>query len=187
MKGNTGEPGAGQGDEGGDPGWVTARDAARHLGVPPRQLYDLIDDGALPAYTSTTTSCSAPATSPPTGTATPGRGERSLVTGLPQEPAQHQAAHPLHGERQLQLAGRLGEGHHFVATLPPNPKPRPCSRWSRAGTPPGRPSPALRRIGCPAPTGPHSGIRFLARPGPSSRAGQGRGEAQGEAAPRSGP
>jgi hypothetical protein len=50
MKGNTADPGAGQGDKGGDPGWVTARDAARQLGVSPRQLYDLIDRGALAAY-----------------------------------------------------------------------------------------------------------------------------------------
>ena len=50
MKGNTPDSGPGQGDEGGNPGWVTASDAARQLGVPPRQLYDLIDRGALPAY-----------------------------------------------------------------------------------------------------------------------------------------
>ena len=50
MKGNTPYPGAGQGDEELDPGWVTARNAARQLGIPPRQLYDLIDQGALPAY-----------------------------------------------------------------------------------------------------------------------------------------
>ncbi len=50
MKGNNADPGAGQGDEGGDPGWVTARDAARQLDIPPRQLYDLIDRRALPAY-----------------------------------------------------------------------------------------------------------------------------------------
>jgi hypothetical protein len=49
MKDNT-NPGAGQGDEGGDPGWVTARDAARQLDIPSRQLYDLIDRGALAAY-----------------------------------------------------------------------------------------------------------------------------------------
>ncbi len=35
---------------GGDGGWVTVRDAALQLGIRPRQLYELIDRGALAAY-----------------------------------------------------------------------------------------------------------------------------------------
>jgi hypothetical protein len=50
MKGNTADPGVGQGDDELDPGWVTARDAAGQLSIPSRQLYDLIDRGALAAY-----------------------------------------------------------------------------------------------------------------------------------------
>jgi excisionase family DNA binding protein len=30
--------------------FIETRDAARHLGVPVRELYDLIDTGRLPAY-----------------------------------------------------------------------------------------------------------------------------------------
>ncbi len=31
-------------------GWITSRDAARRLGIGTRELYDLIDRGALAAY-----------------------------------------------------------------------------------------------------------------------------------------
>ena len=30
--------------------WLTTREAARHLAVPFREIYRLIDDGVLPAY-----------------------------------------------------------------------------------------------------------------------------------------
>ena len=30
--------------------WLTTREAARHLAVPVREIYRLIDDGRLPAY-----------------------------------------------------------------------------------------------------------------------------------------
>jgi excisionase family DNA binding protein len=33
-----------------DMGWITSRDAARRLGIGTRELYDLIDRGALAAY-----------------------------------------------------------------------------------------------------------------------------------------
>lgn len=30
--------------------WLSTKDAARHLGITPRVLYRLIDEGKLPAY-----------------------------------------------------------------------------------------------------------------------------------------
>jgi excisionase family DNA binding protein len=33
-----------------DTDWLTTREAARRLAVPPRRLYDLIDQGALDAF-----------------------------------------------------------------------------------------------------------------------------------------
>ena len=30
--------------------WINTREAARHLAVPVREIYRLIDDGRLPAY-----------------------------------------------------------------------------------------------------------------------------------------
>ena len=41
-----GGPGGGEGDG----GWITVRHAARQLGIGPRQLYELIDRGALAGY-----------------------------------------------------------------------------------------------------------------------------------------
>ncbi len=44
------EAAGGRAGGGGEAGWITVRHAARQLGVTPRQLYELIDRGALAAY-----------------------------------------------------------------------------------------------------------------------------------------